>query len=442
MEVFYSKKISMNSNPFKDIIILWISFLIVILILTLINNPTMDYNSVGFAAVTFHAIIALPFIAKIPVKGSKILIWAFIARFAFMLWDLYARDIFLLPSSGADSEWYHYLAVRVSENLDNLSANNRGGIYSKILGLVYYLTGSMRILGHYINVLLGLSTVVIVYKIMLEQKINTKTIQTVLIIAAFFPNSLIMSGILLREILPTFFVALSLLYFLRWYRKQSITNFILSLVMLGIASTFHSGVVGIAVGYIFVYLFYNHEANKFKADSKNILMFLPVAVFIILLVTQFGDAMFGKFRNLEQASDIYDNVMKADGGAAYLEGLTINNPIQLLIYGPIRAFYFLFSPLPMNWRGAQDIVTFFIDSLFYLFVFYYYIKNRKLFHNNKQLILGILIVLIIVSFVFGIGVSNAGTAMRHRQKLIPLFMILLAIMKNDKGDFSKFSTKL
>ena len=36
------------------------------------------------------------------------------------------------------------------------------------------------------------------------------------------------------------------------------------------------------------------------------------------------------------------------------------------------------------------------------------------------------------SLIFGIGVSNAGTAIRHRQKLIPLFLIVLAITKNKR----------
>lgn len=422
----------MNNNPFKNIIVLWISFLIVILILTVINNPNIDYDNVGFIAVTLHAIIALPFIAIIPVKGSKILMWAFIARFLFMLWDIYASDIFLLPNSGADSEMYYNWSIKISKNLGHLTESIQGGLYSKILGLLFYFTGPMRILGQYINVLLGVSTVVIIYKILLQLKINSRTIQVVLVIAAFFPNSLIMSAILLREILPTFFVTLSLLWFVRWYQSQSIFSFVLSIVMLGVASMFHSGVIGVAIGYLLMYLFYNHQINKFEVSLKNVLMFIPVIAFIFLFTTQFGDAIFYKFRSLEETGDIYGSMRSAAGGAAYLEGLTINNPMQLLIYGPLRAFYFLFSPLPMNWRGAQDIITFLIDSLFYFYVFFYFFKNQKWFNNNKKLIFIILITLIIVALVFGIGVSNSGTAMRHRQKIIPVFLVLLAIMIHEK----------
>lgn len=418
-------------RTFNNINVIWVFFGGLILILTVINGTYTDYDSVGLLAVSLHAIVTIVFLRMLPVKGSKILVWAFVARFAFMLWDLYARDIFVLPSSGADSEMYYKASIMVSDDLSFLF-KSRVSLYSKIIGFVFYLIGPMRIVGHYINVLLGLSTVVIIYKIMLELKINRKTIKTVLIIAAFFPNSLIMSGIFLREILPTFFVALSLLWFIKWYLNQSLLSFVLSIVMLSLASMFHSGVIGIAIGYLLMYLFYNYKKNKFEVSFKNIIMFIPVLAFIFLFTTQFGDAMFYKFRSLEEPSDIYESVQGALGGAAYLTGMTINNPLQFLLFAPVRAFYFLFSPLPMNWRGVMDIITFFIDSIFYLFVFYYFIKNRKMFYKNKKLIFVLLISVTIAAIVYGIGVSNAGTAMRHRQKLTPLFLILTSLMINEK----------
>lgn len=422
------------NNSFKNLTIIWISFLMLILVLTLINRPTLDYDSVGFAAISLHAIFSIIFLTRMPVKGAGILAGAFAARFVFMLWDIYARDIFVFPNSGADTEMYYRFALSFSEDF---IGSVRTGLYSKILGFVFYLTGPMRILAQYINVLLGLSTVVIIYKILLELKINSNITKIVLAIAAFLPNSLIMSAILLREILPTFFVALSLLWFIRWFQKQSIPSFVLSIVMIGVASMFHSGVVGIVFGYLFAYLFYNHKSKRFVVSFKNILLFIPVVAFLFLFTTQFGDAMFGKFSNLEEASDIYENVNVGMGGAAYLQGMTVNNPLQFILYAPIRSFYFLTSPLPMNWRGVMDIITFFIDSIFYLYVIYYFIKNRKMFANNKSLIMILLVSIVAVSIIFGTGVGNSGTAMRHRQKLTPLFLLILSVMMNEKNRIIK-----
>ena len=42
----------------------------------------------------------------------------------------------------------------------------------------------------------------------------------------------------------------------------------------------------------------------------------------------------------------------------------------------------------------------------------------------------LIISILATSYIFGIGVSNAGTAIRHRQKIISLFIILLSISGN------------
>ena len=53
-------------------------------------------------------------------------------------------------------------------------------------------------------------------------------------------------------------------------------------------------------------------------------------------------------------------------------------------------------------------------------------KNNR----NKNLSIILIISILATSYIFGIGVSNAGTAIRHRQKIISLFIILLSISGN------------
>lgn len=72
-----------------------------------------------------------------------------------VLGDLYASHIYSLPNSGSDSESYYKQAVYFSENI-NLLSSNQVELYSKIIGSVFYLTGPERIIGQYINVLLGI----------------------------------------------------------------------------------------------------------------------------------------------------------------------------------------------------------------------------------------------------------------------------------------------
>src|SRR5699024_9385267 len=103
-----------------------------------------------------------------------------------------------------------------------------------------------RVVGQYLNVLLGISTVFVIYKTLENLEINPKVIQIVILIASFFPNSIIFSGIFLREIFPTFFVSVSLYFFIKWFRRAHTKNMLLAFLFLGLASSFHSGVIGIS----------------------------------------------------------------------------------------------------------------------------------------------------------------------------------------------------
>jgi len=410
----------------------WLILLVEILILSFFKNIITDYATVGFGVVGLHVLVTVFLLFGSSDRFSGLIVTAFLLRFLVMLWDIYGKSVFVLPSSGFDTEFYYQTAIKISEDLNLVFSGIRGGVYAKILGILFALVGPMRILAQYMNVLIGLMTVITIYQVLDELKINSRVAYIVITIASFFPYSLIMSGVLLREIFPTYLIAISLLYFVGWYKNQSIVSFVSSLLLLGIGSMFHSGVIGVAVGYLFMFLFLNQSTQKFEINVQNVLKFLPVVVLIFLFATQFGDAIFFKFRNLQNPSDIYENVTSAMGGSAYLEGMAINSPMQLTLFSPIRAFYFLFSPFPMDWRGGVDIFSFFMDSLFYFYVVYYFFKNRKWFVDNKKLIIALLIIILIVAFIFGIGVSNAGTAMRHRQKIIPVFMVMLALMMNEK----------
>lgn len=400
----------------------------------LLKPSIVDFGGIGLIAVMLHVIITMIIIMGYKSKEKFVFLLAFLSRVLFMLWDLYARGIFILPNSGADSEMYYEASLRIANNL-SLLGTTRGGMFANIMGLLFHFIGPQRIIGQYVNVLIGLSVVLIIYKLLIMMNINKSTIKGTLLITSFFPNSIIMSAIFLREIIPTFFVTASLYYFIKWVKYQKILSAMLTLVMLSIASIFHSGVIGCVIGYFFGFLFYNRNNNKLKFSTNSIIVFVMILAVIILSFTYFEDLLFGKFRNLEDISDIYNNANRSLGGSAYLTSLAINNPLQLVIFGPIKSFYFLTAPLPMNWRGIMDVFTFLTDSMLYLITILYVMKNRKFYGENKVYITCIIWAIVGASLIFGIGVGNAGTAVRHRQKLVSLFLVLLGIVMDSKKKY-------
>jgi len=89
-----------------------------------------------------------------------------------MFFDLYGRSVILLPNSGADTEAFYFYSVMVSRNISLIKSPIRGGLLSKISGIIFYLVGQYRFFGQYINVLFGISIIILIYQIMNMLKIN------------------------------------------------------------------------------------------------------------------------------------------------------------------------------------------------------------------------------------------------------------------------------
>lgn len=403
-----------------------------IIILAFIKPQIIDFHFVAFIAVAIHVLFTMIVLMSYRYSIKIIFLAAFFARLAFMYWDIYARHIFLFPGSGGDSVGFYVAAIRVSHNLSLLSETIYGGMYAKVNGVLFYLIGPQQMVGHYINVLLGFSVIYILYKIFNLLEVEEWITLRVILIAAFFLNTLVMSSIFLREMYITFFVVASLYFFIKWFKLGKIIFMLTSILMIPLASLFHSGVVGILIGYSFAFLFYCREESGFRFTVRTLFAFLFILLISSVIFTQYEDIFLGKFSKVENIEDVIDTANDRRGDSAYLTGLTINNPIQLVLFGPIKAFYFLTAPLPMNWRGLFDVITFFTDSILYLGVLFYFVKNRKYFKTNRALIFTLLITITSVSLIFGIGIANAGTALRHRHKILPLILLFLAVMMDSK----------
>ena len=414
-----------------DLLIIWLAFFIGIMILALINSYFIDFQGIVFLVILVHIAFTMTAIMRYKDKLKFIFIGGFFARVFSMFWDLYAKDIFVLANSGPDAERFYQQAIDFSQNISMIFTQG-GEIYSKINGLIFYLVGKERILIQYINVLLGLSIIFLVYKILRLLEIDRKIVTLILILTSFFPNSIVMSSIFLREIYPSFFVTASLYYFIKWFKKARYLDMLLTFIMLAIASSFHSGVIGLGTGYIITFLFYKKERQVLRFSRKTSIRFISIAIIISLGFILYGDNILSKFNLIDGINDFYSRINSRTGESAYLKNLLINNPIELLVFAPIKSFFFFTAPLPMDWRGIVDAAAFSLDSLLYLSVLVYLLKNRNKFGERKTLVIALVIMIFGAGLIFGLGVSNTGTAIRHRQKLIPIFLILLGVMMDGK----------
>jgi len=97
--------------------------------------------------------------------------------------------------------------------------------------------------------------------------------------------------------------------------------------------------------------------------------------------------------------------------------------------------YFMFSPFPWQWRGIGDIITFLLSSCVYLYIIINsirYIRRTAKDEENRSIVVALLIVALLIAVVFSWGVTNTGTATRHRDKFIAIYAVLFSLSQSTR----------
>lgn len=362
-------------------------------------------------------------------KYKKILITGFLLRILILMIDL--NHWMVLPHSGMDSEWFHKIPVY---NVTHSYDFKRCTYYTDFITVLYYISDCSRVFAQYFNVFFGMCTLLIIRRFLSQINITQKSKQLVMMLATFAPTMVILSGILLREAWIQFFATLSILYFTHWFTKGQNSYIIYCLLSVIAAAIMHSGMIALAIGYSVAFICYNPRAGRTQFSSKSILSILILIAFTAFIMNNmelFNDKQ-GKMHDGDSDKAIMASYKTIGGGSDYLTWLPIDNPVMAWLFTPLKMFYFLFSPIPLDWRGTNDIIAFVTDSCVYIYltwaIYKLKLKNKLFIHFKKYTA----IVLFITVFIFGFGSTNAGQAMRHRAKILPVMIMTLTVCLSER----------
>lgn len=331
-----------------------------------------------------------------------------------------------LPGAADGVGWDRVAALYARNGLDGALEHIGTGhdLYIWCMGVLYATFGRSALMIQSINVLLGTIVVVAVYRLSSDLGADRVASRRIAWLTAVFPSLIFFSSVLLREVAVSLPLLFSVVYLVRWYRDRSVFSAMLALMYLLISMAFHSG--GLAV-LLFAGIWLIGTwlramlAGRFETLLRNsVALILGLAVVGLVLASGFGQQ---KFHGLE-TGDI--SVLSerqegfAQGRTAYLGDLHATSTLDLLWQTPIRLVYFLFAPFPWMLETGSDAFGV-IDSLLFVALVARVIRNRKTVAGNP-LTLMTLGVFAAMAIVFAIGVSNYGTALRHRNKMLPLLI--------------------
>ena len=399
-----------------------------------------EYLSVFLVVFNFLIFVFIVIPGTVKDEKAKFLIFIFFCLRVFLLYlDYYGKHIGTVLHSGGDSERFYEWGLYISEDLSRMKEISYTK-YTDFLGILYWIIGDQRFFSQFVNVILGMWSIFVFYKILDLFKLKDSKKLFFLALYGFFPQNIIFSSILLREALIQFFFVYSLLFFTKWLMSNNRINMFKTIIFVLLCSLFHPGMISSLLVYGFMFLFLDVKKYSFNYSFKRKTLLVLFCGFTFALIAYNISILNGKFSflisdtNLSLLDKYESNSGIEEGGATYLRNYKINSIVDFIILVPLRLIYFVFSPMPYDVRGVGDLAAIILDSSFYYFLVYIIVRSRKIMNDNMFRILPkiFFILFLTVSIGFALGTENSGTAMRHRSKIFPALIIVVVFMESIK----------
>ena len=358
----------------------------------------------------------------------NLLLIAFLLRATCALFDYY--DLIILPDSRSDASKFEVKAIEFSQNygLSIIFDFFKGGLLiSKIISIFYTIFGYSKLMAQSISVALGTASVYLVYYLCLMIW-DYRSAKKAAWATALFPTLILYSSLILREVYIVFFLLVGLIGIVKFIKKKNITSLLQILASFFILKFFHGPA---AIG-VFVFLFYlilnliKKVFNKryyLRINLYSVFVIVILSIPLVMLLT--GNISIAYLPSLFDTSTI---ISKSNLGindtASYPSWLTVNNNYELFTKGIIKSFYFLYSPFIWDIKTPYHLIGL-LDGILYFILTFYIIKNWHAIWTNP---ITRIIVLLLIAYiiVYGLGVGNFGTGIRHRSKFTVLFIVLAA----------------
>lgn len=398
------------------------------------------FDLLGFTSISIVALITYILALKHP-QISKILITALIVRIIFIILGNY---FITLPDSTADADSLESEAWLISQdgffNLKDYYKGPDPRFISWLIAIPYSLLGRSIIMAQSISMLFGIGCVFLGWKLSLkiwDRNIAQKVAWTI----ALFPSLILYSVLVMREAYICYFLLIALIGVVDWVKTKNFKSILLSIIGFIGAVYFHGAMAIGAITFITIVGFVSLKKliKQFLNFKINIKVFISFVFFLILFLLYVNNYIQVPYINDFDFMTDYGILLEKSkistrGVASYPEWTTVNKPVELIYKVPIRSLLFLYSPLPWNVTEIKHLIGFF-DALLYMYLSILILLNLKIIWKDPALKL-ILLILLSYLIVFGIGVGNFGTAIRHRSKLV-ILIILLAAPKIKKFIFYK-----
>jgi len=220
------------------------------------------------------------FLTKETIVVSGLLLLALILRLIYLS-HLKSNDPgFYEPPPGTDMLTYHNYAKAILNGTLEKEPYYYGPLYFYFLALIYKIFGIDLYIARLIQMILGVSTSLLIY--LIARKVFNKTVALIsLILSIFYGMFYIHEGVLLMESLVTFLNTLAIFLLLRIEDNPSYKNIAFAGIAIGLSALARANIL-LFVPFIFIWILRN---SKLKTKSLKLLKYAFLCLIILLTIS-------------------------------------------------------------------------------------------------------------------------------------------------------------
>jgi len=381
----------------------------------------MSDGAVG-VLILFLTIVLLPIFFR-EFRSSARLIVAYWFVIALHFGVAFADTLlFMHPAGETDSRFFHRDTVSLGQSGNFLFFTNEK-LYQSVLGVLYWIFEPSLLLGSQLSILMFAISCVILIKILGLLELSRYKVSVILAFGAL-PSMVFFSSVTLRESYQVLFFMLATYFGLRMLIERNIRVWgIFMVVPALIMGMFHNGLMVFAVYLIALFMGWNiYSTSGWLVLRREYLLRVFVVLTLILstiFLTKSQYAELGILSSivnidiLEQMVVFQSRNSATVTRATYDTFLDSSSPFRIVYTSFVLYLNGLFAPFPWQVENVRDVVGS-LEGILRMVLIGFSLKHLCRAHGAQfRLLLLMFILFFSMSFMWAMGTTNYGTAMRH-----------------------------
>lgn len=351
-----------------------------------------------------------------------------------------AKPSFLSGVDWANFHRYATDAIAQSGNFVSLYQKSLD-LYVFVVAVEYKLFGPYPVIMYFLSLLFSLIAFRFIYKSVRTISISKTEASVAALVYLLWPVNIVYTSSYLREAFVQMLVAWSFFCFIGYLKARNRKKFAAALGLGVIAAMVHSGLI--VLPFVYAYIAAQGDVGKLKKVISVKSMIIALTLLGMILISPLGKGLINRLSTLDSADSInYQYAGQLDATTTYITA-PVNSVGDFLLTGPYRFAMFTLSPLPWQIRNLETALSWILDGILQVVVVVtlYRVWRRKRGatpYIYNAIVTGMMCIVLVYA-VFAMGTNNYGSAMRHRTKVLPITIIVIAaaqpfLKRKDKGE--------